>query len=71
MSTNPVTRFTHNHHLLSVKDCPSTTDVLAFTGSDALSVPFSYRIEFTSDNHAIGREMMLMKPASLTLQAPV
>lgn len=71
MSTNPVTRFTHSHHLLSVKDCPSTTDVLAFTGSDALSVPFSYRIEFTSDDHAIGREMMLMKPASLTLQAPV
>ncbi len=71
MSTNPVTRFTHNHHLLSVKDCPSTTDVLAFTGSDALSVPFSYHIEFTSDDHAIGREMMLMKPASLTLQAPV
>ncbi|MGS6536751.1 type VI secretion system tip protein VgrG, partial [Enterobacter rongchengensis] len=51
--------------------CASELDVLAFEGDEALSKPFSYRIEFTSGDHAISKEMMLMKPGSLTLQAPV
>ncbi|BDH45588.1 type IV secretion protein Rhs [Salmonella enterica subsp. enterica serovar Choleraesuis] len=71
MSDNPQIRFTHNHHLLAVKECPSVLDVLAFEGQEALSKPFSYRIEFTCVDHALSREMMLMKTASLTLQAPV
>ncbi|HEM6627825.1 TPA: type VI secretion system tip protein VgrG [Citrobacter farmeri] len=71
MSTNPAIRFTHNHHLLAVKGTPSELDVLAFEGQEALSRPFSYRIEFTSTDHAISKEMMLMKAGSLTLQAPV
>lgn len=71
MSSNPPIRFSHNHHLLKVKGCASELDVLAFEGDEALSVPFSYRIEFTSDDHAISKEMMLMKAASLTLLAPV
>ena len=71
MSNNPPLRFSHSHHLLSVKGCDAESDVLAFEGDEALSTPFSYRIEFTSGNHAISREMMLMKPGSLTLQAPV
>lgn len=71
MSTNPVIRFTHNHHLLAVKGTTSELDVLAFEGQEALSQPFSYRVEFTSADHAISKEMMLMKPGSLTLQAPV
>ena len=71
MSTNVKTRFSHNHHLLAVKGCESGLDVLAFEGHEALSKPFSYRIEFTSGDHAISKEMMLMKAASLTLQAPV
>ena len=71
MSTNPVIRFTHNHHLLAVKGTTSGLDVLAFEGQEALSRPFSYRVEFTSADHAISKEMMLMKPGSLTLQAPV
>ena len=45
--------------------------LLAFEGDEALSQPFRYRIEFTSADHAISKEMMLMKAASLTLQAPV
>ncbi len=45
--------------------------MLAFEGDEALSTPFSYRTEFTSADHAISKEMMLMKAASLTLQAPV
>ncbi|MBM7354602.1 type VI secretion system Vgr family protein [Lelliottia amnigena] len=71
MSNNPPIRFSHNHHLLAVKGCESGLDVLAFEGHEALSQPFSYRIEFTSGDHAISKEMMLMKAASLTLQAPV
>ncbi|WP_109241448.1 type VI secretion system Vgr family protein [Klebsiella michiganensis] len=71
MSNNPPLRFSHSHHLLSVKGCDAEPDVLAFEGDEALSKPFRYRIEFTSADHAISKEMMLMKAASLTLQAPV
>ena len=71
MSSNLPLRFSHSHHLLSVKGCDAGLDVLAFEGDEALSTPFSYRIEFTSTDHAISKEMMLMKAASLTLQAPV
>lgn len=71
MTTIPAIRFSHNHHQLAVKGCEAELDVLAFEGDEALSRPFSYRIEFTSDNHAISKEMMLMKAAALTLQAPV
>ena len=71
MSSHPPIRFSHSHHLLSVKGCASELDVLAFEGDEALSTPFRYRIEFTSGDHGISKEMMLMKAASLTLQAPV
>ncbi|EKS9205262.1 type VI secretion system Vgr family protein [Enterobacter cloacae] len=71
MSSNPPLRFSHSHHLLSVKGCDAGLDVLAFEGDEALSKPFRYRIEFTSADHAISKEMILMKAASLTLQAPV
>lgn len=71
MNSNSSIRFSHNHHQLSVKGCEAELDVLAFEGDEALSTPFSYRIEFTSADHAISKEMMLMKAASLTLQAPV
>lgn len=71
MSSTPPLRFSHNHHLLSVKGCEAELDVLAFEGDEALSKPFRYRIEFTSADHTISKEMMLMKAASLTLQAPV
>ncbi len=71
MSNNSSFIFSHSHHLLAVKGCASELDVLAFEGAEALSTPFSYRIEFTSADHAISKEMMLMKPGSLTLQAPV
>ena len=70
MSVIPIT-FSHSHHLLAVKGCASAPDVLAFEGHEALSQPFRYRMEFTSADHGISKEMMLMKPASLTLQAPV
>jgi len=71
MNSNPPIWFSHNHHRLAVKGCEADLDVLAFEGDEALSRPFSYRIEFTSGDHAISREMMLMKAASLKLQVPV
>lgn len=71
MSSNPPIRFSHNHHQLAVKGCAAELDVLAFEGDEALSKPFSYRIEFTSSDHAISKEMMLMRTGSMTLQAPV
>ncbi|HEY2455521.1 MAG TPA: type VI secretion system tip protein VgrG [Scandinavium sp.] len=71
MSNNPPMRFSHNHHVLAVKGCSAEIDVLAFEGNEALSQPFSYRVEFTSADHAISKETMLMKAGSLTLQAPV
>lgn len=71
MNGNPPIRFSHSHHRLSVKGCEAELDVLAFEGHEALSKPFSYRIEFTSADHTLGQEMMLMKAAALTLQAPV
>ncbi len=71
MSTNPAITFSHSHHLLAVRGCEPGLDVLAFEGDEALSQPFSYRIEFTCSDHAISKEMMLMKPASRTLHAPV
>lgn len=71
MSTSLPIRFSHNHHQLAIKGCESELDVLAFEGNEALSKPFNYRIEFTSSDHAISKEMMLMKAGALTLQAPV
>ncbi|MGL6020997.1 MAG: contractile injection system protein, VgrG/Pvc8 family, partial [Gibbsiella quercinecans] len=71
MSTRLPIRFSHSHHLLAVKGCEAELDVLAFEGNEALSTPFRYRVEFTSADHAISKEMMLMKAGSLTLQAPV
>jgi len=71
MSIKPVSPlFNHSHHLLSVDDNQAVLDVLAFEGQEGLSQPFSYRIEFTSTDHGITREALLMKSASLTLQAP-
>ena len=67
MSNNSPIRFSHSHHLLRVKGGKSALDVLAFEGDEALSLPFSYRIEFTSPDHAISKEMMLMKAAAPAL----
>jgi len=71
MSSIPLSFFSHSHHLLAVRGCTSQPDVLAFRGEERLSEPFRWRIEFTSPDHGITREAMLLKPASLTLQAPV
>jgi type VI secretion system secreted protein VgrG len=63
--------FSHSHHLLKVRDCPSPLDVLCFEGHEALSEPFRCVIEFTSVDKTLTPQQMLMQKASLTLQAPV
>lgn len=63
--------FDHSHHKLVVRDSSAQADVLSFTGEESLSAPFSYDIQFTSSDKNIDPTTMLMKDASLTLQAPV
>ncbi|MTH48264.1 type VI secretion system Vgr family protein [Intestinirhabdus alba] len=62
--------FSHSHYLLSVHGCPAPLDVLCFDGHEALSEPFSYAIEFTSADKSLSPQQMLLRSASLTLQAP-
>ena len=69
MSNNPPLRFSHSHHLLSVKGCDAGLDVLAFDGDEALSTPFSYRTEFTSAYHAISKEIKLMKAGTSSVES--
>ncbi|WP_277967148.1 type VI secretion system Vgr family protein [Pantoea trifolii] len=69
MTDTAITLFSHSHHLLKVTDSASPLDVLSFEGAEALSAPFSWKIIFTSTDKHISREAMLMKTASLTLQA--
>ncbi|EOT1255649.1 type VI secretion system Vgr family protein [Cronobacter sakazakii] len=47
---------------LDINDCPVKPDVLIFRGREALSEPFSWRIEFTTP-HTVQREDALMKYA--------
>ncbi|MGA5656669.1 type VI secretion system tip protein VgrG [Rahnella contaminans] len=63
--------FDHSHHKLAVHGSASDMDVLSFTGTEGLSTPFSYAIQFTSSDKSIDPKILLMQDASLTLQAPV
>ncbi|MDN5681964.1 MAG: type VI secretion system tip protein VgrG, partial [Ewingella sp.] len=72
MSTTSKTPFfDHSHHKLAVRDCDTPIDVEGFVGNESLSLPFSYDITFTSGDQNIDPATLLMKDASLTLQAPV
>ncbi|EPO1077094.1 type VI secretion system Vgr family protein [Cronobacter sakazakii] len=51
-----------SRYLLDINDCPVNPDVLIFRGREALSEPFSWRIEFTTP-HTVQREDILMKYA--------
>ncbi len=67
----PVLIFSHSHHRLSVQNCTSSLDVLALEGRESLSRPFRWNIEFTSTDHTLTPQQMLMKPAQLVLHAKV
>ncbi|EOV9546882.1 type VI secretion system Vgr family protein [Cronobacter sakazakii] len=51
-----------SRHLLDINGCPVNPDVLIFRGREALSEPFSWRIEFTTPR-TVQREDILMKDA--------
>ncbi|MDN6860094.1 type VI secretion system tip protein VgrG [Pseudomonas sp. CAN2814] len=61
--------FDHSRHTLKVRDVAAPLDVLAFTGEEALSQPFAYRIEFTSSHRDLDANTFLCKDASFSLRA--
>ncbi|MFJ3262171.1 type VI secretion system Vgr family protein [Pseudomonas sp. NPDC086581] len=62
--------FDHSRHSLKVRGVETPLHVLAFTGDEALSQPFTYRIEFTSTNRDLPADAFLLKDASFSLRAP-
>lgn len=71
MSEIKMPEFSHNHNLLKVRGATSLLDVLCFEGQEELSNPYSYSIEFTCTDKTLDANELLMKRASLTLQAKV
>lgn len=61
------TFFDHSRHSLTVRDIDARLDVLAFHGTEGLSQPFKYRVEFTCLDGDIGAEKMLGQGASFSL----
>ncbi|WP_447748403.1 type VI secretion system Vgr family protein [Pseudomonas nicosulfuronedens] len=64
----PFLFFDHSRHSLTVRDVAAPLDVLAFSGDEALSQPFAYRIELTSPD--LDANDFLGKDASFSLRAP-
>jgi len=62
--------FDHSRHTLKIRDIESPLDIVAFTGDEALSQPFIYRIEFTSTHRDLPADAFLCKDASFSLRAP-
>ncbi|MDU6411248.1 MAG: contractile injection system protein, VgrG/Pvc8 family, partial [Yersiniaceae bacterium] len=61
-NSNPLSRYR-----LIVHNSPALCDVLNFRGTEALSQPFSWRIEFTSPQAHLRNRDLLMKFADFTL----
>jgi type VI secretion system secreted protein VgrG len=70
MNSVPTLNFDHSHHKLKIRGLSSATDVLSFEGSEQLSTPFRYDIQFTSSDKAIAPESVLMQDGSFSLTAP-
>ena len=64
------TFFDHSRHSLGVQGLDIPLDVLAFSGDEALSQPFAYRIEFTSTDRDLTADRFLCRDASFSLRAP-
>ncbi|WP_417703944.1 type VI secretion system Vgr family protein [Pseudomonas sp.] len=61
--------FDHSRHRLTVADQSAPLDVLAFSGTEALSETFCYAIEVTSPSLDIAADTLLGKEASFSLHA--
>lgn len=64
------TFFDHSRHKLRVRQLDAPLDVLAFHGEEALSEPFTYRIEFTSSQRDIPSDQVLGQDGSFSLYPP-
>ncbi|EGT5658865.1 type VI secretion system tip protein VgrG [Citrobacter braakii] len=58
-----------NRYQLDIPSCAANIDVEGFSGSEAMSVLYSYTINFTSADKNIDARQMLSKPATLTMGA--
>ncbi|XTZ36957.1 type VI secretion system Vgr family protein [Salmonella enterica] len=58
-----------NRYTLKINDSPVISDVLRFRGREALSEPLQWKIEFTTAQHGITSEQVLLKYASLYMQS--
>ncbi|WP_017518336.1 type VI secretion system Vgr family protein [Pseudomonas nitroreducens] len=61
--------FDHSRHALTVDGQGAVLDVLAFSGTEALSETFYFAIEVTSPNLDIAADTMLGKDATFSLRA--
>src|SRR5690606_37970082 len=59
--------FDHSRHKLQVRGLDTALDVLAFAGTEALSEPFSYQVEFTASECDLSAEQVLGQSASFSL----
>ena len=66
-SVLPSVFFDHRRHTLTVRDVDEPLDVLAFEGTEGLSQPFNYAVEFTSTDGDIAAEKMLGQNACFSL----
>ncbi len=69
-SVLPSVFFDHSRHTLSVRKVEARLDVLTFEGTEQLSRPFTYRIEFTSTDRDIAAATMLGQDARFSLCPP-
>jgi len=66
-SVLPSVFFDHRRHTLTVCDVDESLDVLAFEGTEGLSQPFNYAVEFTSTDGDIAAEKVLGQNACFSL----
>jgi type VI secretion system secreted protein VgrG len=59
--------FDHTRHKLRVRGLDATLDVLAFTGTEQLSEPYKYIVEFTCPEQDIAVDRILGKRADFSL----
>ena len=70
MQIAPRIFFDHSRHKLQVRNLDATLDVLAFHGTERLSEPFLYTIEFTCTDLDLGAPQLLGQDARFSLHAP-
>ncbi|MGV8921502.1 MAG: type VI secretion system Vgr family protein [Pseudomonas sp.] len=59
-----------SRYRLNVQECADFLDVLSFHGTEALSQPYRYAIDFTCTEQDIPLQQMLRRNATFTLQTP-